>query len=256
MVKNYSLILLRWFIVLGIYRVNIPFLDCLKIYFLGMFVSNFLPSTIGGDSIRYLALLRYEDDSSTALSSIISDRLVNIIAMVLLMPISAVIFWDPLINTAASNFSTAAVGVGLKEKSQKWKSWISDLFKRILFLFQSPRQLFFSMVVSWTAQLLYFLGLWFLANALGMSISYLQVSGISVLAYLVTLLPISINGYGVREITITSLYVILGFPIEGAISLAIISRLIYLVTTLPGAIWLPENVSLLSENSRKQKNNQ
>ena len=80
-----------------------------------------------------------------------------------------------------------------------------------------------------------------------MSIKYYQVMGITTIAYLVTLLPISINGYGLREITISSLYSILGFPIEAAISLAILSRLLYLTTTLVGAAWLPEYLTYLDK---------
>jgi uncharacterized membrane protein YbhN (UPF0104 family) len=236
----------RWFIILQIANISIPYIESLKLFFLGMFISNFLPSTIGGDGIRFLALLKYEKDRSVALSSIITDRLINVVAMTLLLPISIIVYFDYLLLWN-SKVARAAVLTGIMVKVNAWKSSIKELIERNKFWFQSPRELLFSLVVSWTAQLIYFLGVWLIAKNLGMSIRYYQVMGITVIAYFIALLPITINGYGLREITITSLYSILGYPIEAAISLAIVSRLIYMSTTLIGAVWLPEYLSYLDK---------
>ena len=233
----------RWYIILQIANIKIPYVECLKLFFLGMFISNFLPSTIGGDGIRFIALLKYESDRSVALSSIVTDRLVNVFAMILLLPISFFVFFDYFLLLWGPKMEGAIFLSGIHEKIKTWLSSGKDLIKRNMFWFQSPKELFSAIVFSWSAQFIYFLGLWLIAKNLGMSIKYIQVVGITILTYLITLLPISINGYGVREITITSLYSMLGFPIEAAISLAIISRLIYLSTTLVGVVWLPDNIS-------------
>ncbi len=237
----------RWFILLNIANIGIPFIECLKLFLLGLFVSNFLPSTIGGDGIRYLALLRFEDDKAKALSSIIIDRLVNVFAMILLLPISLIVFFNNIIQILDMSMIGVVTISGLKNKFYDWldisKTWI----KKNEFWFKSPDKIFASLMVSWIAQVSYFYGIWLIARYLGMDIGYFQIIGITVLTYLITLLPISVNGYGVREISITSLYSLLGYPIEAAISLAIVSRLIYLSTTLIGAVWLPEYLSYLDK---------
>ena len=64
--------------------------------------------------------------------------------------------------------------------------------------------------------------------------------GINVLTYLLTLLPISVNGYGVREVAMTTLYMQLGASLEQASTLALITRFFMLMETLPGALWLPQ----------------
>ena len=242
---------IRWFILLNTADIRIPFIESLKLVFLGMFVSNFLPSTIGGEGIRYLALLRFENDKAKALSSIIIDRLINVIAMILLLPISLMVFSNKIMQF--SDFSLMGV-ISISVLKEKFSNWLDTGKKWINkndYWIKSPDKIITSFIVSWTALFTYFFGIWLIARDLGMSIGFFQVAGITVLTYLITLLPISVNGYGVREITITSLYSLLGYPIEAAISLAIVSRLIYLSTTLIGAAWLPENLSYLDKKVSK-----
>jgi len=43
---------LRWYSLLRVVEIRLPIAQAIKIVFLGSFVSNFLPSTIGGDGLR------------------------------------------------------------------------------------------------------------------------------------------------------------------------------------------------------------
>lgn len=238
---------LRWYILLGIAEIPIPYIDSLKLVFLGMFISNFLPSTIGGDGIRFLALLKFEKDRSLALSSIIIDRLVNVLAMISLLPMSLFVYYENIMFTFDTKVIEASLISGSLERLNNWKSSGRKWINKNKFWLQNPKALISSILVSWIALFIYFFGVWLIARDLGMSIKYYQVLGITVFTYLVTLLPISVNGYGIREVTITTLYTFLGYPMEAAISLAIITRLIYLSTTLIGAFWLPENIAYLGK---------
>ena len=212
-----------------------------------MFVSNFLPSTIGGDGIRFLALLKFEKDRSLAISTIIIDRLVNVLAMISLLPVSLFVYYQNTMLISDTKVIEASILAGFVDKLNDWRNSGRKWIKKNIFWIQSPKAILTSVLASWIAILIYFFGVWLIARNLGMSIKYYQVAGITVFAYLVTLLPISVNGYGIREVTITTLYTFLGYPMEVAISLAIITRLIYLSTTLIGAFWLPENLSDLGK---------
>ena len=66
--------------------------------------------------------------------------------------------------------------------------------------------------------------------------------GVMALTYVVSLLPISINGYGVREVAVTTLYVHLGGTLEQASTLAVVTRFILLLEALPGALWLSKSI--------------
>jgi hypothetical protein len=79
-----------------------------------------------------------------------------------------------------------------------------------------------------------------------MPVSLYQVMGVMALSYAINLLPISINGYGVREIALTTLYVHVGATLEQASTLAVVTRFILLVEALPGALWLPSAVPAIN----------
>ncbi|MCJ7716356.1 MAG: flippase-like domain-containing protein [Anaerolineales bacterium] len=241
----------RWQILLRIAEIQIPFFETLKLSSLGLFISNFLPSTIGGDGIRFLALTKFEKDKSLALSSIIIDRLVNVVAIISLLPVTLFVYYENSILTYNQKWIEASIIAGLSDKLKSWKNSGRNWIKKNKFWLQHPKAILSSVFVSWIGLLINFFGVWLIAKNLGMSIKYYQVMGISTFAYMVTLLPISINGYGLREVTITTLYTFLGYPMEAAISLAVITRLIYLSTSLIGALWLPENLSYLGKKIPK-----
>ena len=76
-----------------------------------------------------------------------------------------------------------------------------------------------------------------------MQLTLWQVVGVNIVSYFITLLPISISGYGLREITTTTLYTMLGATLEQATALAIISRIFSTLVTLPGVIWMRKIIS-------------
>jgi hypothetical protein len=76
---------------------------------------------------------------------------------------------------------------------------------------------------------------------MGETLSFWQIAGIWSLTYFISLLPISINGLGLQEITITNLYTLLGgLSPATSIALALILRLVWLFGSLPGAFFIGE----------------
>jgi len=82
-----------------------------------------------------------------------------------------------------------------------------------------------------------------MAVSLGIHVSIFEVIKISSIVYAFTLIPISLNGFGIRELIMTTLYVSLGAAIEEATTLALITRLLMVIVTSVGAVWLPQFMS-------------
>ena len=238
---------LRWQVLLRAASIRIPIRDVERITFLGLFVSNFLPTTIGGDAIRVLSLFRFTNLRSQGFASVVLDRLVNVIAMLTVLPFSLWTFGPTLRNLfiQASISDSPVVLASLLSG----ENWIMRLYVKLKNLFaywgrifqiwlKHPFSLFRAFLISWATILMYFVANWFLARGLGIDIDLYQVMGITALTYLITLLPISINGYGVREIAVTTLYIQMGATREQATSLAVVSRFLMLISTLPGALWI------------------
>jgi len=231
---------LRWYILVRAEGVPISYAEIVQIVFAGAFASNFLPSTIGGDVYRVVALLNFTSDKSLAFASVVVDRGLNVISYITLLPLTILTFGSPFeiwLKLQKPAEKTAMVPA----LSQAW-NWARQVITKLLSAFtrwvRRPTVLALGLLCSYGSNLVIFAMIWLLATHLGISVRLYQVIGISVSTYLITLLPISVNGYGVREIATTTLYMSLGATLEQATTLALLSRVFMLIQSLPGAFWL------------------
>lgn len=240
----------RWFILLRVQSVGISLWETIKIVCVGAFVSNFLPSTIGGDAVRILRIQRYTPGSPVGVASIIVDRLLNVLAMLVTLPMSFITFGAGVLEVLSGGQSSQwllALPAAVVVPDSKLKTALRQgyaQFKDALGLWRrQPWQLALGFGVAWLSIFVIFLAVWLIANGLGIRVALYQVMGVNVLTYLLTLLPVSVNGYGLREVLVTTLYMQLGASLEQAATLAITTRFFMLLETLPGALWLGETLS-------------
>ena len=238
----------RWRTLLRAQAVTISFAETLKLILAGAYASNFLPSTIGGDIVRIVGLLNHVSDKVMVVSSVVMDRAINVVSYLSLTPLIFAAFdVESLFSAGAGRmpFVLGAIGGGMVERL---RSRVSVLFRGSLDAFglwiHVPWALFRALVISWLSLLVVFLGVWVLARGIRIPVSLLDVIAVSVIVYLLTLLPISVNGYGLREVAVTTLYLQLGATLEQASTLAIVTRFLSLMATLPGAFWLHREVFL------------
>jgi glycosyltransferase 2 family protein len=243
-IAGMSLNSLRWYILLQGLGIIIPYKETLKIVFAGAFASNFLPSTIGGDIYRIISLLKFTSNKSLSVASVIVDRSLNLFSVVILFPFSLVTLGTPgeiysTFNKAINN--SFIIYNTLFKLIQRYYQKFLGAFK---VFFRRPHYLLLGLIVSWCSNLVIFIMVWLISRELGISIELFQVIGITVVTYLITLLPISINGYGVREVAIITLYMSIGASLEQATTLAIITRFFQLLESLPGSLWLGSIISI------------
>ncbi len=240
---------LRWYILLKAQEVKISIFETFKIFLGGAFASNFLPSTIGGDSLRLLAIGRIAADQSLGFASVILDRLINLVATFTLVPFSISVLQTTGLQVNMDLFALPVLSIC----NGKIISWIKKVINKYIQLvkrwFSKPGYLILATIVAWASSFVLLSGVWILASAIGIQVTIWQVIGISTVSYFITLLPISISGYGLREITFTSLYTLLGATLEQASALALISRILTTFVTLPGVIWMREIISASKKNA-------
>ena len=248
---------IRWYILLIVQTKDLSYIELLKTVFAGNFASNFLPSTIGGDSVRMIGASRMVGWSVSA-ASVIVDRVINIIAMACFFPL----IWKiiPSVSAAVSGFDGAY-------HPRRWvlvggiqTTFLSDLVKTLKRLsakvvdalriwYGHPISILSAVGISLISRLSVFLGVWILAQGMGIDVVLSQVIGVGVITYTLSLLPVSINGLGLREVTMTTLYVQLGASLEQASALVILTRFILMSETLPGALWVSANLVTKGERA-------
>jgi uncharacterized membrane protein YbhN (UPF0104 family) len=85
---------------------------------------------------------------------------------------------------------------------------------------------------------------------MGDHVSYWLIAGLWSLTYFVTLVPISVNGYGVQELSLTFLLSKFGgLSHSESLTIAVLIRLLFIITSLPGAFFLP---SILASMNNQQ----
>lgn len=242
----------RWYILLQVPKIRVSFWTTVKIVFTGAYVSNFLPSTIGGDTVRFVGLMHLTSNRAVGLASVILDRLINLSAFITVLPLSVLTFgppatWLGLSLPAGGTLPIAGMAgaephpaAGLLRRVKRWIQRGREAFGIWL---KRPRFLILAFCVSWLSIFVVFIAIWLVARGLGIPVALYQVMGITGITYLLTLLPISVNGYGLREVAITTLYLPLGASLEQAATLALITRFLSMLETLPGALWLSQVVS-------------
>ena len=253
----------RWYILLQAPKIRISFSTTVKIVFTGAYVSNFLPSTIGGDTVRFVGLMHLTSDRAVGLASVILDRLINLSAFITVLPLSVLTFGSPAtwltislqVGSPLPVFVMASDQRPSVEKAlSRVKHWLQRGREAFRLWLEQPRFLVLAFCVSWLSIFVVFIAIWLVARGLGIPVALYQVMGITGITYLLTLLPISVNGYGLREVAITTLYLPLGASLEQAATLALITRFLSMLETLPGALWLSQVVSgQVDQNQVDQK---
>jgi uncharacterized membrane protein YbhN (UPF0104 family) len=218
---------LRWCTLLWGHEVKISFWQAFRITWSGIFASNFLPSTIGGDGLRLAAILPHTGGNvSVAVGSVALDRLTNMAAMACFLPAPLLTFGEALPGLLSLTLpgSLGKVFPSVGKALQEWAN--------------RPAALGWALLAAFPSNLVFMLAAFTVARQLGMEVSFWQVMAVQTVTYFLSVLPISINGLGVREVTYTTLFAALGVSLEQASALAVLTRFFILLITLPGALWV------------------
>jgi uncharacterized membrane protein YbhN (UPF0104 family) len=232
---------LRWCSLLWAHGVSITFWQAFRIAWSGIFASNFLPSTIGGDGLRMVAILPYTKSKSVAVGSVALDRLINMAAMACLLPLS---FW--VFGAKLNTIFALALPFNPRKLAEKYFPKIMDALREWA---SRPAAFGWAFLVAWPSNLTIMLANFIVARELGIEISFVQIIAIQTVTYFVTVLPISVNGYGLREVTFATLFAALGATIEQASAFAVLTRFLTVLVTVPGALWFSSVASDVAEKA-------
>lgn len=229
----------RWHILLRTGGIDIRFKDSMALTFTSLFASNFLPTTVGGDVVRFAGAMQMGFDRAVCLASIAADRLIGMLGMAMVAPVGLAYSWGVLQLKSSFSFF-----VFLKRP-------ISFL-KRTLSVFgiwiKKPLSLLSSLACAWINMLCLFSSIYILIAGFGSHISFGMIAGLWGLTYFITLMPISINGYGVQELAFTFLMShVAGLAPAVSLSVVVLVRAYQVLSSLPGAFFLPAILSAMTD---------
>jgi uncharacterized membrane protein YbhN (UPF0104 family) len=237
-------VIARWHVLLRSGGVKIPFSRSAELTLMGLFASHFLPTTIGGDVVRLAGVMQMGFDRAICLASIAADRLVGLAGMLITIPFGLIPAWDSLSQAASHSFALIA-------SLQRPVRFVRRTLQTFTTWWHQPKALFTSLLCTWGNMLFIFLAIYLLVEGLGNHVSFWLIAGLYSLAYMVTLIPISINGYGVQELSLTFLFLhVGGLSAATSLSLAVLIRIIFMFASLPGAVFLPSILLAISHQKK------
>jgi uncharacterized protein (TIRG00374 family) len=261
----------RWNLVNRMLAMNLPLAEALRCTLASQFFSQGLPASIGGDALRIWWLSRLGSPMATAVQSVLLDRAAGLIALAALN-IVAVATLFRLANNAQSATSIAPVviaailmiAVGTSRLVTKLIIWLriavrakfgrhSSLMRTLSWGLQLQRGMW-RLVYSRSGPGILLLGVaihlaavflcYVVAVEAGISITFLQLLAIVPAVMLLSYLPLSIGGWGLREGAMAVGLNLIGVPTQdgaflglalGSLSLgaALIGALVWLISPMP-----------------------
>jgi hypothetical protein len=232
---------------------RLPFL--IKTYMIGNFISLFLPTSFGGDVYRVIAARGVNQDLAKSTSSVLFDRLSGLFALISICMIAYVVLPEQpyglavlilyvlgvvgffVVSSSTVGRLIEASGIGLVRKAGK-----------ILASFRNYRRNVGILAVILLLSFLFQLNIVLINKvytvALGLEIDFSILMVIIPLIYLTEVLPISINGLGVRESAFAFFFVQIGLTVSDALAVSVlIVGMRYLVGLFGGSLLLATVIS-------------
>jgi len=243
-------VIARWHVLLQSGGVRIPFSRSAELTLMGLFASNFLPTTIGGDVVRLTGVMQMGYDRAISLASIAADRIIGLVGMALVVPLGLIPAWNTLEQVSQASLALMA---SLKRPFR----FAQRTLRTFSTWLHQPRALIASLLCTFGNMIFIFLAVYILIEGLGNHVSFWLIAGLWSLSYFVTLIPISINGYGVQELSLTFLFLhVAGLSAATSLSMAVLIRIVFLFASLPGAIFLPSILLAISHEKKETPINQ
>lgn len=250
---HYFAVTSRWQFYTYKLNYNISYMNALRITSLGLFTNQVFFGNIAMDAVRVM-YLKKNKNISVGLGSVFLDRFTALQSMWLILTLIFVFNYQFNFNNSSNinNFIQFICYVGLLTvilplitifKFEKLK----NNFKLIKFFFEISRIYKsgfesiknFSKVYITSFLILTSSGIvtWMIADDLSVQLKFWDSLLITLLGLLITALPISINGWGLREISFISLLGTQNINAEESIIISITFGLLLLISSVIGIIF-------------------
>jgi len=249
----------RWQLLLGVQDVDVSSRTLLGSYLVALFFNNFLPSNIGGDVIRIRDTARPARSKTLATIVVLTDRVIGLMGLVLVSALGATMaagaaahgpvpiwptwLWAGFLIAAALSapavLAPAGVGRLLQPLTVFHPEWVGGRIESLTSVLARFRDRPAALAACFTgavfvqgSMVVYYIAV---AYALRLDVGPWDLAVIVPLSVLVQLLPVSVNGFGVREATFSFYFTRLGLPIESAVLMSLVATVLVMLFSLSGA---------------------
>ena len=244
---------LRWQRVLAALSLPTPFPPLLSHSLAGLFVANFLPSTVGGDVLRVMRLSADNGERPGSFASVVLERLTGFFVLPVISLVGLVLHPSLLRLGNATRLAlalslatlAALVGILVVAGSPRmggrlaghpsWLRFVGAVHLGIDRIRRNPGAAVGVLAVAFAYQLTVVTAAWVAAQVLGLEVGWVTMLAFIPVVAIAQVIPISVGGLGLREGALVLLLQPVGVGTAKATALGLLLFGINLVVSLLGA---------------------
>jgi glycosyltransferase 2 family protein len=247
----------RWALLLKAQGLDLGFGTLTSSFLVATFFNNFLPSNIGGDVVRITDTAKPAGSRTLATTVVLIDRGIGLLALALMAASGATMMQRMAVGPVGPGVLWAGFGLGaivatpallmpetmtkllqpLRVFHQEWVDKRIEMLTDTLTRFkETPAALagcFAGAVVVQGLLVLFYLAI---TRSMGIPIGFAELAVIVPVSFIVQMLPVSMNGFGVREATFGFYFTRLGLPLESALLVSFMGAALILIFSLSGGL--------------------
>jgi uncharacterized protein (TIRG00374 family) len=239
----------RWQKIIASLSKTIPLWDACYHTAIGAFLSQCLPSSVGGDVYKGIILKqRYKISTSLSVSTTLIDRLYGISSFVIFAILGCFVEWRSLITSSIGGLIALILALvvgglvtlyGLKFVKTKLPSFLMPIVsfsEAISLMFSHKKNALIIFVTSLISSLCLIMGAFLLSVGIGLELTLFQIFISIPLVIIISAIPISFAGWGLREGAMVVILSIYGIPKEEALALSLLFGIVQFLAAFPGLI--------------------
>jgi uncharacterized protein (TIRG00374 family) len=247
----------RWGILLRAQHVRLPFSFLTQSFLVATFFNNFLPSNIGGDVVRISDTARAAGSKTLATTVVLIDRGLGLLGLALMAASGASLMHRMAVGPVGPAMLWAGFGVGaiiatpallMPETATKLlkplrifhQEWVDARLEKLTYALtrfkETPAALagcFAGAVVVQAILVGFYVAI---ARSMNIPIGFAELAVIVPVSFIVQMVPLSVNGFGVREATFGFYFTRLGLPLESALLVSFVGAALIMVFSLSGGV--------------------
>jgi uncharacterized protein (TIRG00374 family) len=250
-----GLMAVRWMKLVEALGVHAARSKLFKIFFLSTFFGSFLPSGVGGEAVRAISFSRLTSKGIESVASVVLDRLIGLLSMLLTGLLSLGVFYQVYPHPAllyvvlASSFlllivlgSALARPVHAKllerfgSGAGRFAGWLRKGVEAMTRYREKPGVLGLVLLMSIGVQLLRVLQAYLLSEAMDLETPAVYFLCFVPPILVITMLPISVGGWGTANLAYVALFSQVGMDPDGAFVLSVLILGLGVVGNLPGGL--------------------
>ena len=248
---------LRWGVLLRAQHVRLPFSFLTQSFLVATFFNNFLPSNIGGDVIRIADSAKAAGSKTLATTVVLIDRGLGVLGLALIAATGATIMQRMAVGPVGPGILWAGFGLGaivatpallMPEAVTKLlqplrvfhREWVDERIEKLTYALtrfkETPAALaacFAGAVVVQAILVLFYVAI---ARSMDIPIGFAELAVIVPVSFIVQMVPLSVNGFGIREATFGFYFTRLGLPLESALVVSFVGAALIMLFSLSGGV--------------------